>query len=172
MNSIIAFRVSFLILAAGCLTGCENPYTSSYISVVLPGSLPSEPIASTTPAQIIKSSNLHADILRLKAQGYVVLGHSAFKEPQDFGASLVLVNFPARQAKIVGADIVLLTIRNLGETKESGFQNVTKSDASGNLTFEDEYYSIAYDTYKYVAVFLRRPSTSAPVPGKTSVQAQ
>lgn len=166
MSQKIIFATCFVTLAIGFLSGCVNPYTSSYVSAISPGSLTSNPKPSKASARIIESSDLDTDISHLKAQGYVLLGQSRFQKTLDFGTSmeLAIANYPARQAKIVGAEAVLLRIRKLGETTETGVESERKVDAyTGDVTYEDYNYAVAFTTYEYVAVFLRRMTSAAPV---------
>src|ERR1035438_871934 len=142
---------SVVTLAISLLGGCVNPYTSSYVSAILPSAVTSSAMANKASAQIIESSDLDADISRLKGQGYVLLGQSKFQRTLDFGTSMefAIANYPARQAKIVGADTVLLRIRKLGETTEAGVESERKVDAYTNdVTYEDYNYAVTFTTYE------------------------
>jgi hypothetical protein len=127
-------------------------------------------MAGKASVKVIKSSDLAADISRFQAQGYVELGRSKFQRMLDFGTSLEfsIANYPARQAKIVGAEVVLFKINDLGETIDSGVETQRKVDANtGEVTYEDYNHVVAFTTYEYVAVFLHRSTPTASVSGES-----
>jgi hypothetical protein len=150
-------------LATTFLTGCIDPYVTHYVAETAAGSLECVPSTSKAPLRVIKTSNLRADILRLQALGYVVLGHSAFQPKGYFPFT-----GPDWQAKAVGADIVLLRTKYLGTTQVPGGYGGGAAVGSEESAFASPGGSwnpgYSYDTYRYVAVFLRQQT--APVSPK------
>jgi hypothetical protein len=162
--------ICFAALATTFLTGCIDPYVAHYVAETAAGSLASIPSTSKAPLRVIKTSHLQADILRLQALGYVVLGHSAFQDKDWFPYPS-----PVLQAKAVGADIVLLKTKYVDTTHVPGGYTlgpVPGSEESGGVSVGGVWMpGYSYNTYRYVAVFLRQQAppvspeqvSSAPV---------
>ena len=163
MSALRISSICFAALATTFLTGCINPYVAHYVAETAAGSLASVPSTSKTPLRVIKTSHLRADILRLQALGYVVLGHSVFQPKGYFPFT-----GPDWQAKAVGADIVLLRTKYLGTTQVPGGYVGGGAVGSEESAFPSSggWWNSAssYDTYRYVAVFLRQQIPLVPPP--------
>lgn len=138
-------------LATASLTGCVDLYGHNYVAAIPAVGAPS-PAQSPAAAKpkVVESPHLRADVARFKTQGYAVLGHSAFQ-----ATSYMWLFSPIRQAKAVGADLVLLKTKDLGPTDTSSMQSVmTGTDSDGTPVYEDQWVASSYETYKNVAVFM------------------
>jgi hypothetical protein len=149
------------VAAVQLLSGCVNQFASTYVPD--PGSplLGSAPAAAKKTVKVAKSSNLHADILRLTARGYAVLGRSGFNmidTTQTSADDLV------KQAKAVGADVVLLKTRDLGSTEFTRLDYVGRDDL-GLPDFRND--EVSFETYMFVAVYLRLLKPAAPNSAKS-----
>lgn len=96
-----AFRA--LALLVGCaLTGCGNLYTSNFVATPDLAALSGKLAPYSGRTQTIASEHLRADLERLIAQGYAIIGTSKFETQVD-----EFKGDPAAIGRLVGADIVI-----------------------------------------------------------------
>jgi hypothetical protein len=105
-------RIFFVIPALAFLAGCvSNPYKRNYtgtLSEHLPKSEPNGFVAATGEPQLLSSSDIRQDGLRLLEQGYFPIGRAKFRE------QLIDGRLALEQAREVGADVVLVKQQHVG----------------------------------------------------------
>jgi C-terminal processing protease CtpA/Prc len=107
------------LLALGCLfvlaTGCVNPYVKNFQSADL-HKQPSENqplLPYSGQPQLVTSQDLKADALKMRENGYILLGRSKFQ------ASPINEKLALKQADKVGAEVVLVNHKFVATKTES-----------------------------------------------------
>ena len=103
MNRPTPYRFAPLALVLA-LAGCANPYMQSYTST-LDKRTPDEKarfIPSQVEPKLVTSNDMKTDALRLRENGYVLVGRSKFRSP------LVDEKQALAQGKKIGAEVVMV----------------------------------------------------------------
>jgi len=105
---VVLFGTVLLLLASGC---ASNGYSRFYQNKVISGSTNLQPYSGTS--RIYATSDLVKDCDKIIRDGYFLIGESSFDGPPQSDDALMF------QAKVVGADIVLLKSSYLGSQQTS-----------------------------------------------------
>lgn len=104
-----------LFLMLGLTAGCSNPYHENYLSTLEKRNKEelSRILPPSGPPKLVTSNDLKADSLRMRENGYLLVGRVTFRSsPVDEAQSL-------DQAKKIGAEVVLVNHKYVNSATES-----------------------------------------------------
>jgi hypothetical protein len=168
-------RSTVVVLALAAIAGCANPYRENYVSTLerWPSGEASRLLPATGPVEIVTSTDMRRDAIRMMENGYLLLGRAKFsgtnvdpggarKQAEEIGASVVLVS--SKYATSVTQTVPMTEyIPSREETyTETGYVQVSPDsgywyDREVTRTIEGEFQT-AYvpqttDYYEYAATF-------------------
>jgi len=158
MSAKVFFRLFPAAAIVGLAAGCANLYVANYLPA--PGNLPrGVPATPSEKLQVVVTTHFTAETKLMEQQGYVVIGTSTFETNSDWSVSALRRIQAEKQAEAVGADLVILNTKVIGEYHGDIELNVGGNpDNQGDVsTYEAEL--------KCQAVYLRKtPSGSTEGP--------
>jgi C-terminal processing protease CtpA/Prc len=157
------------------LAGCANPYREHYVSTLerWPSGVSTRLLPAAGPVEIVTSTDMRRDAVRMMENGYVLLGRSKFsstnvdpdgarKQAEEIGAAVVVVSSKYANSVIQSVPMTEYIPPRQETYTESGYVHVTPDsgywyDREMTRTIEGEFQT-AYvpqttDYYDYAATY-------------------
>jgi hypothetical protein len=144
------------LLAVMVFAGCQNHYALTYRPA--PGDTSSgRPAPATIEPQVVSTKHLNDEAQVWQASGYTVIGSSSFRTA-DRKPEWARRAAAREQAKLVGADVVLLTMENAGKITTT--REVTPLNAGEPGHGGPQTESQTFDYLSCTAIYLRKSTTA------------
>ena len=147
-------RIIGPLLAVVVFSGCQNRYALTYRPA--PGSTAGG--LTAPPAiepQVISTAHLNDEAQVWQASGYTVIGSSSFRTA-DWKPEWARRAAAREQARLVGADVVLLTMEDAGKITTT--REVTPLNTGDPSHGGPQTVSQTVDYLSCTAIYLRKPT--------------